>query len=60
MRAQEPLSPWRLLGSFVFLCHVSCVTLSEKWPAMPCARGSARESSSLDSSGHVFLRLGLG
>jgi hypothetical protein len=55
--APEPLEA---VKEFVFLCHASCVTLSEEWLIAPHSRGSAWEPSSLDSSGHVFLCPGLG
>ena len=47
-------------GKLVFLCHALCVTLSWKWPAGPRPGHGVLEPPSLDGSGLVFLRLGLG
>jgi hypothetical protein len=51
VRARKPLSPWRPLGSFVFLCHAPDVTLSEEQLAGARLGRVTRASSGIGSPG---------
>jgi len=56
-KAPEPLEAEEEL---VFLCHALCVTLLGERPMKTRPRCSVWEPPTLDGSGHVFLRPGLG
>ena len=57
MRAWKPLEA---VGSFVFLCHASDVTLLKEQLVEACLGSDAREPPGISSLGLVFLCLVLG